>query len=168
MRKLYILRHAKSSWDDPSYSDFDRPLNDRGLRTAPFMGRLMAERGIVPELTLCSPAKRAAETAALLREAAPLTTPIRHDRRIYEASPMTLLDLIGEVDEETGSVMIVGHNPGLEGLVRFLTGELHPMPTAALAGILMDVTGWNELPPGGGRLEFLIRPKDEMKFNGEV
>ena len=135
MKILYVLRHAKSSWDNESLSDFERPLNDRGERTAPFVGQVMAERSYVPATIVSSPAKRAASTAEMAKGSAGFDTEIRYDDRIYEASPNTLRQVVSELDDAIDSAMIVGHNPGMEGFVRYLTGEMEPMPTAALAVI---------------------------------
>jgi phosphohistidine phosphatase len=163
MKKLYLLRHAKSSWDDASLADFDRPLNDRGLRTAPLMGRLMREKKFVPELVLASPAERASTTATLVRAAAGFGPEIRHDDRIYEASPGTLLQIAAGLDDEYGSVMLVGHNPGMEGFVRLLTDSIEPMPTAALAVIDLDISRWSDVGAGAGRLRAVFRPKTEFR-----
>ena len=163
MKSLYILRHAKSSWDDPAQSDFDRPLNERGLSAAPFMGEVMARRGLRPELIVSSPAKRAMQTAGLVKDAAGLSVPIRYDKRVYEASPLMLHTVLAQISEPNGSVLLVGHNPGMEGLIRYLTGEIHPMPTAALAAVSLDIDRWELLGELCGTLEFIIRPKEEMK-----
>jgi phosphohistidine phosphatase len=163
MKRLYLLRHAKSSWDDESLADFDRPLNDRGLRAAPFMGELMADRGIRPDLIVSSPAERAKQTALLAKEASGFDVPIKYDERVYEASPQTLRTVVSQIPEESDSALLVGHNPGMEGIVRYLTGELQPMPTAALASIKLSIDKWESVDERVGILEFVIRPKEEMK-----
>lgn len=160
MKRLYVLRHAKSSWDDASLADYDRPLNARGLETAPFMGRLMRERGYVPDAVISSPAKRARETARLASEAAGVRSPILFDERIYEASPQTLVKVLSTVDDKAGTATVVGHNPGMEGLIRFLTGETAAMPTAALAVIDLDVENWSEIDHLSGKLVEVLRPKE--------
>ena len=166
MKTLFVLRHAKSSWDDASLADFDRPLNDRGKRAAPFMGRLMAERGLTPEAIVCSPAVRARETAKLVRDAGKITAEINFDERIYEASPQTLKQVVAATDDAHASAMIVGHNPGMEGFIRLLTGRMEAMPTAALAVIDLDIDRWQDIGTGG-RLRKIIRPKDEAKTNAK-
>lgn len=163
MKTLFVLRHAKSSWDNPDWSDFERPLNERGLRAAHFIGELIARRGIAPQRIVSSPARRAAQTAECVREFANLAAPIKFDERIYEASPLTLFNLIREFDGSVDSVLLIGHNPGFENLVRVLTGETVAMPTAALAKINLPVDAWRDLGAGKAKLEFLIRPKEEMK-----
>mgnify|MGYP000456888361 CR=1 FL=1 len=163
MKTLFILRHAKSSWENADWSDFERPLNERGRRAAPFMGALMREKNFAPALILSSPARRAEETAALVKAHGEFSAPIRRDERIYEASPHALLYLLAETDDEPASLLIVGHNPGLEGLIKILTGKLEAMPTAALAVIDLDIEDWHEISANCGVLKSLTRPKEEMK-----
>lgn len=161
MKTLYLLRHAKSSWDDPDLADFDRPLNNRGLNAARFIGGLMFERGIRPERMVSSPAKRAKQTAVLVREIAELPK-LEIDDRIYEASSLSLFNLVSEFPDDTASVLIVGHNPGMEELIRLLSGEPHSVPTAALSRVTLDVDRWSDLGLNCGTLDFIIRPKDLM------
>lgn len=163
MKTLFVLRHAKSSWENPDWSDFERPLNSRGLDAARFIGALVYERQLKPQVIVSSPAKRAKQTAVLVKEIAEISKPIIFDERIYEASPLTLFNLIREFDEKYESVLIIGHNPGFENLVRMLTGESVAMPTAALAKIGLDIENWHEIETNSNELEFLIRPKEEMK-----
>lgn len=167
MKTIYILRHAKSSWDDPDLDDFDRPLNPRGRSAAPFMGKVMKSRGYEPETIISSPAARAYETAKLVAESGRLDAEIIQDERIYEASQQTLRQIAVGIDDGFGSAMIVGHNPGIESIVHFLTGKLESMPTAALAVIDLDVNGWAEIVGRSGTLREVIRPKDEMKTLGK-
>lgn len=160
MKRLFLLRHAKSSWDDPSLDDLDRPLNDRGMRSAPFMGEVIAERSFVPDLILTSPARRAAQTASLVKESAGLQCPMTSDERIYEAGPPKLCQIISELDDILTSVMLVGHNPSMEGLVKYLTDRFESMPTASLAVIDLDIKSWKDTAPTTGILVELIRPKE--------
>ena len=162
MKTLFLMRHAKSSWEDKSLSDFERPLNERGRRTVPFMGELMRQRGLSPASIMSSPAVRAAETAMAVKNAAMFDAEIVFDPGIYEASPNDLRKVVLEMDEGVETAMIVGHNPGLEGFIYYLTGGMEPMPTAALAVIELD-TKWSEIEEGAGRLATVIRPKDEMQ-----
>lgn len=163
MKTLFILRHAKSSWENPDWADFERPLNSRGLDAARFIGALVYERSLNPQIIVSSPAKRAKQTAVLVKEIAEIPKPIVFDERIYEASPLALFNLIREFDEKYESVLIIGHNPGFENLVRMLTGESVSMPTAALAKINLGIEKWSEIETDSNKLEFLIRPKEEMK-----
>ena len=164
MKRLYVLRHAKSSWADPDLADFDRPLNERGLQTAPFMGSVMQKNGYIPEVIFSSSATRARQTAELAVKGGQLKTEIRFDDQIYEASPQSLRLVTSEISEEFASAMVVGHNPGIEGFIRFLTNNLEPMPTAALAVIDLDVTSWDEISAGRGKVVRIIRPKDELRM----
>ena len=163
MKILYVLRHAKSSWDDTDLADFDRPLNDRGRRSAPFIGELMKKAGFEPDIIYSSPAVRARETARLVKEAAEFATDIKLNERIYEASPHALQLVASSIDDRFRSAMIVGHNPGMEGFVSLLTGRLEPMPTASLALIELDIAGWEQIGHSKGFLRQIFRPKDEMK-----
>lgn len=162
MKTLFLLRHAKSSWKEAGLADFDRPLNERGRRAAPFMGKLVKERGLSPDLIISSPARRARKTAKLFKEAGDFAAGIAFDDRIYEASANTLLYVIGEADNSLDSLMIVGHNPGMEGLVQVLTAESEPMPTAAVAVINLDIDEWKQVRPASGRVAVILRPREEM------
>jgi phosphohistidine phosphatase len=160
MKILFLLRHAKSSWDDPNLSDFDRPLNKRGLKTAPKMGAVMRKRKLQPDLILSSPAARAKETTRLVCEAAGLTTEVQYDQRIYEASVDRLLKIVSLIDESANTALLIGHNPGFEELLTALTGESQRMPTAALAYIELEVEKWSNVSAGSGKLAWLVKPKD--------
>jgi phosphohistidine phosphatase len=162
MKRLFILRHAKSSWDDASLSDFERPLNEVGLDVAPFMGRYMAGHGYLPKAIVSSPARRARETAELIKINAGIGGDIRFDDRIYEASPNTLLQVASELGDDLDSALIVGHNPGIEGFIRHLTGQIEPMPTAALAVIDLDIDPWRKIGHNTGKIVTVIRPKAVM------
>jgi phosphohistidine phosphatase len=160
MKTLLLLRHAKSSWKDTSVKDFDRPLNQRGLKAAPAIGRLMRKRKLQPELVLSSPAERARQTTQLVLEAAGLKTEVRYDERIYEASAARLFEIVSQIDEEAGMVMMVGHNPGFEELLEALTGEARGLSTAALACIELDIERWSKVRAGENQLAWLVRPKE--------
>ena len=159
MKTLYVLRHAKSSWEHPELSDFQRPLNPRGEKAAPRIGAEMAARGYLPELVLSSPAARAKATTRLTLESARIDPEVRFEKDIYGAGPNTLLYLVSEVPDEVGSVMIVGHNPGFEMLVSGLTGASRRMPTAALAVIEFDVDEWASIAAETGSLKDFMTPK---------
>ena len=161
MKTLYVLRHAKSSWEDSDLADFDRPLNDRGKTAAPFMGKVMKNNELAPDLILSSPAVRARETARLVKDAADLDADIKHDERIYEASPQTLQQVAASIDDSFESAMIVGHNPGLEDLVSALTGAREDLPTAALAQLALPIDRWSEIGPRTrGTLVRVWRPRE--------
>ena len=137
-KKLYLLRHAKSSWKDFSMRDFDRPLNKRGKRDAPFMAELMAKKGIHPDIILSSPARRAKSTAQHFSEK--LQTDIIYNRAIYEASTSTLKEIIKEAFRYYDEVMLVGHNPSLTQLSNSLTNhQIDNIPTAGIVGFEFDI-----------------------------
>jgi len=153
-RTLYIARHAKSSWDDASLSDFERPLNKRGKKDAPFIANLLKEKGIKPELILSSPAKRAKTTAKHYHET--LGSELRFDERIYEASLMSLIYLIQETFESVDSLMIVGHNPGLTMLNDRLSNKsIYNIPTAAVVAIEFE----DDIAAHKGKQVFYEYPK---------
>jgi len=153
-KTLYIARHAKSSWNDMTLSDFERPLNKRGEHDAPFMAALLKEKGIKPNLILSSPAKRAKTTAKYYHEA--LGGELRFDARIYEASAMSLLYLVQEALAEAKHVMIVGHNPGLTALNDMLSNRsIYNIPTAGVVGIVFK----EEVAPHKGKQLFFEYPK---------
>lgn len=162
MKNLFIMRHAKSSWDDASLPDFDRPLNSRGLSAAPFMGELMARNSLLPRMIISSPAKRAMETSMLVKESLGLNCDLCYDERIYEAQPITLHTVVSEIQQELSSALLVGHNPGIERFIRYLTGRLEPMPTAALAVVGLAIASWSDVTGDCGKLLALYRPKEEM------
>ncbi len=161
MKTLYLLRHAKSSWDDPNLWDFDRPLNERGRNAAPFMADLMARRGHQPTILLCSPAERAKQTAQIVQDRAGIGAEIELDDRIYEASPQGLRQVVSELDDSIESALLVGHNPGIEGFIRYLTGAVEAMPTSALAVIDLNIDSWRSLNDACGMLRTVYRPKVE-------
>src|SRR5260370_41290103 len=160
MKTLLLLRHAKSSWKDENMRDFDRPVNQRGVKAATRKGKYARKHKLQPNLILSSPAERARETTALLLESSGLNVELRYDERIYEASAVRLLEIVSQIEETAGVVMLVGHNPGFEELVQLLTNEARHLPTAALACIELDVEKWNKAKPGARRLEWLVNPKE--------
>jgi phosphohistidine phosphatase len=162
MKTLLVLRHAKSSWGDPALDDHERPLNKRGQRDAPRMGKLVRDHGLTPELIISSDAVRARLTAEAVAEAAGYARDIRFEEALYAASPADILAVLRTVTTTTaGMVMIVGHNPGLEELVAQLTGEQRDLPTAALAHVALPIDRWRDLKASTrGRLLGLWQPKE--------
>jgi phosphohistidine phosphatase len=124
------------------------------------MGRLIGTRGYLPDIVISSPANRAKKTAKLAVEAAKITSSILFDEQIYEASPQTLVKVLSGIDDHVRSAMAVGHNPGMEGLIRFLTGETAAMPTAAFAVIDLDIDKWSDIDHQTGKLVEVLRPKE--------
>ena len=160
MKTLYLLRHAEASWNEQGLGDFDRPLNGRGQEAAPLVGRHLREKGLRVDLMVSSPAVRARQTAALVKESAGLSTELLYDERIYEADAARLLEIVTQTAESADALMLVGHNPGMGELLALLTGEARPMQTAALACVALDVEEWGEARAGAGRLEWLALPKE--------
>jgi phosphohistidine phosphatase len=146
MKTLMLVRHAKSSWEHPGASDHDRPLNHRGRRDAPDMGRRLAERELVPDRILSSTALRAHTTAQLMAEALGYDVDdIILDERLYAASADEVLRVIGELDSEVGTAMVVGHNPETASLAHRFSRDIGEMPTCAAAVFTFDVDAWYEL-----------------------
>lgn len=160
MLTLYLLRHAKSSWDDASQQDFERPLNNRGRKSCELIGEIIEEKGIDFDLVLVSTALRTRQTIELVKERAKLRGEVRYDERIYEASVAQLLEVIAQVDNDRKSVLLVGHNPGLEGLLTLLTGEDVRVTTANLARIKIKATKWSTNLANKGALDWIVRPKE--------
>ncbi|MBX9695875.1 MAG: histidine phosphatase family protein [Cyanobacteria bacterium] len=161
MKHLFLLRHAKSSWDDLDLSDFDRPLNNRGEKAAPRIGKEMKKRAVTPDLILCSPSRRTKETLNLVVESAELVSaPVSFCDEIYEASVKDLLRVLHKQNKSHGSILMIGHNPGMESLLLDLTGEFEHFPTAALASIDIEVDSWKDLSRGVGQLKWILRPKE--------
>ena len=174
MKLLYLLRHAKSSWDDPDLDDFDRPLNKRGRKSAKAMAAFFRDSAIAPETILCSPAKRTRETLKYLAPALG-QAPVQLDRRIYEASYQTLLLCLADLPSDVKSALLIGHNPGLERLALYLMSDQghgpgaarlqDKYPTGSLAVLSAPAAGWDELKVGSCRLDDFVRPAD---LDGEM
>ncbi len=159
MYQLYLMRHAKSSWNSGSTSDFGRPLNPRGQRDAPFMAQWLQKQSIQFDLILASPAERARQTVAGVVDGLGYGGEIWWEERIYDALADDLLDIINTIPDDYGRVLMVGHNPGFSDCVTALCGEMVHMPTAAIAAIELPVTHWREVRPGGGTLLWHVTPK---------
>jgi phosphohistidine phosphatase len=166
MHTLYLLRHAKSSWDDRSLPDRDRPLAPRGRRDAKRIAKHLARLGTGPELILCSPSKRTRQTLDLIRPVLGATSTVTLDEDLYAASSDDLLERVRLVPEAVASVMLIGHNPGLHRLALELAsdgGELDRLeakfPTAALATLTIAERTWNGLRPADAVLAAFVVPK---------
>ena len=163
MKTLMLLRHAKSSWDDSSLRDFERPLASRGRRDAPRLGEALARRGPLPDLVISSPATRARQTIELFIESADLSLSPQFDESIYAASSAELMKVVRRIPDASSCALLVGHNPGFEDLLARLTGAFERMPTAALACIEFSIDRWGDVEDGAGRLNWLLTPKDLKK-----
>jgi phosphohistidine phosphatase len=166
MRTLYLLRHAKSSWDDPGLADHDRQLAARGIRAAASIAAHMRTAGIRPDLVLCSSARRTRQTLDLLGEAVPSGSAVRIEDGLYGAAATELLDVFRRLPPDPRRVLLIGHNPGVQDLALLLvaTGEhraqaAEKYPTGALATLETDAE-WADLRPGCARLADFVRPRD--------
>ena len=162
MKTLLLLRHAKSSWADPALDDYERSLNERGRRDAPRMGDLIRVRRLSPDVIISSDAVRARLTAEAVAKTARYAGKILLDPRLYLADPGSIVNVLQTApDPSANTVMIVGHNPGLEELIARLTGEQSEMPTCALARIALSIGHWRDLSVSSeGTLLALWLPKD--------
>jgi len=165
-KQLYLMRHAKSSWKQPDLADQERPLAGRGRRAARLIARHLRDREIVPELVLCSTARRTRETFELIEPALEGAT-VRHESALYGASSAALLERLHEVRDGTGSVLLIGHNPAIEQLAIELARpsparrELEvKFPTAALATLEIPGLSWRGLGPHCAALVSFVRPRD--------
>jgi phosphohistidine phosphatase len=160
MKMLYLVRHAKSDWENQDQKDFDRSLNDRGRKEAPEMASKLKERGIIVDLLLSSPALRTLSTSKLFAEI--LGYPeneIKTERRLYNAEPNTMLSIIQKTSDDIQSLMIIGHNPGVTELVNSLLGTiLESMPTCGIVAGKLNIQSWQDLDWGGGKIEFSLNP----------
>ncbi|MBN9456263.1 MAG: SixA phosphatase family protein [Bosea sp. (in: a-proteobacteria)] len=166
MRRLMLLRHAKSNWP-AGVADRDRPLAARGREAAPAMGRYLAEELLLPDLVLISPAKRTVETWELVASMLPEKPATQYEPRIYEAKPGALLYVVQETEPSVKTLLMVGHNPGFEELAQRLTGHgdryaaarmSQKYPTAGLAVLDFAVDDWRDIGERGGRLERFVTP----------
>ena len=146
MKTLFLIRHAKSSWDDPELPDKDRPLNDRGKRDAPKMGERLAKRDVKPDLILSSPAIRALRTAEIIaRKLDYRRKDIVVNERLYAVAADDLVDVIHYLSDKLECVKLFGHNPELTALAHRLSGEITRMPTCAVAEFKFDAKSWSSI-----------------------
>lgn len=167
-RTLLLLRHAKSSWDDPALGDHDRPLAARGRRATTALRRHLRDSRTEVDVVLCSTAARTRETWKRVRAGVRGQPLVRFEPRVYEADVRTLIEVVHTVPADAGAVLLVGHNPGLDELAHALAADGDPealrrldggLPSGSLATI--TVTGeWADLAPGRGHLDSLVRPRD--------
>lgn len=166
MKLLGLLRHAKSDWDDMGLRDFDRGLNARGRKGAALMGQHIADHGVQWGRIVASPAERVRRTL----EASGLPGDVTWDQRVYLAAADTLLTVLQDLHDDTGNVLLVGHNPGLQELIFDLVAPeaedalfdtaAEKFPTATFAVLELEIDSWDDLKPGCGRLVHLTRPRD--------
>ncbi len=161
MKRLYLIRHAKSSWSDPTVSDFYRTLNKRGKKDAPFMAAKLAENGANPDLVLSSPAKRAKKTASFMARGVGYSKDkIRYDDNIYSASTQDLFSVLKKVDGTISELFLVGHNFAITDLAEMLTGEvLGNVPTSGIVAIEFQIKKWAKISVESGNMLFFDYPK---------
>ena len=162
MKNLILVRHAKSSWGEPSLDDHARPLNARGARVAPLMGEALATRAARPDLVLSSTALRARTTAGIIAPALGYAdADIIGEGQIYQASTPRLLQVLRDIDESQGSVMLFGHVPGVHDLSNALCpgASIGHFPTCAIAMIQLEIEHWGAIDAGCGKLVDFLIPK---------
>lgn len=168
MRRLMLLRHAKSDWSLPGQADHERTLTPRGRKAAPLMGRYIAEHGMIPDHAIVSTAARTRETWRLVAGMFPRKPPADFEDRIYEASPRDILAAIADAPASAQSLIVVGHNPGFHETANLLVDSgdrrlrrslSEKFPTAALAVIDLEIDDWTAIRPGSGRIERFVTPR---------
>ena len=165
MKTLYVVRHAKSSWDDPNAADFDRPLNDRGKHDAPRMGKRLKEKNVHPDLMFSSPAKRALSTCKrIAKELDYPKSKIKEEQKLYHASDDEILSSLQGLNDKHNVVIIFGHNPGLTEFVNSLMSEeknINNIPTAGVVAFELNILSWRQLTWGIGTMIFFDFPKSK-------
>jgi len=163
MKKLYIIRHAKSSWDSDAKSDFDRPLNKRGKRDAPLMGEVLKELDVMPDLILASSAKRTTMTALILAEKIGYDEEIVFEDDLYLASDSEIDGFIKRVDDSINSLFVIAHNPGVTNFInRFTDDYISNLPTTGVFAIEFEVESWHDIKPRSGKKLFFEYPKKHL------
>lgn len=163
MKQLLLMRHAKSSWEQSGMKDIDRPLNERGLKDAPEMGKRLLKQKFKPDLIVSSLAKRAYETAKLVaREVQIDTSDILRETDLYEAQMEDIMHVIRNLDDRKNQVILVGHNPSFTGMVGFLSNQfIAHLPTSGMALIKFDVQSWKQITHGSGKMLWTDSPKNK-------
>ncbi len=161
MKTLYLIRHAKSSWKNPSLKDAERPLNCRGKKDAPNMGRLLEKQKDIPELIISSPAKRALDTAKkIAREVGYPLKKIVIEQKLYMAEQSDFIAVIEKVKKSVNSLMIFSHNFGLTLFANYISGsDIINIPTCGIVRIDFEIEKWKEITKAKGTLIFFEYPK---------
>jgi phosphohistidine phosphatase len=165
MKKLYLIRHAKSSWDDPGLSDFERQLNQRGKRDAPFMAKLLKKEKAKPDLIVSSSAVRALTTAHIFAEVFNYPSDkILSTEDIYETGLKELEKTVQEIDDDFSSVFLFGHNMAITSFANHLGNKfISNMPTCSIVGIKFDLTSWEKIERGTGKIFLFEYPKKYLE-----
>jgi len=159
VKTLYLIRHAKSSWQDILLEDFDRPLNKRGRTDAPFMAKKLRKLGIMPDIIISSPAKRTKETAKFLVEEIGYKKDVVFDKGIYESNISTLNKIIKAIDDKNDSSFLIGHNPTLNIFVENYVEMYDNIPTLGIIVIEFDCDKWEDISTQNGSLKSFMYPK---------
>lgn len=160
MKTLILMRHAKSSWKHPELADLQRPLNKRGEKDAPNIGKQIRDEGLTPQVILSSTAERCAKTAEIVADKLGYTGEIQYREDLYLAEPTVLIDVLRGLPDDVDSVMIVGHNPGLEGLLQILTQKVESLATGTVAVLAVPIRAWQLLDVRiDCKLNTLLKPK---------
>lgn len=165
LRRLYIIRHAKSSWNNPMLSDYDRPLNDRGERDAPMMGKRLKSLNIKPDIIISSTAKRAAQTAKKIsKEIDYDINTIKWVEKLYHCIPTVFEEVLYELDDDVESVFIVAHNPGITDFVNNLSSafQTNNMPTCGIVGAEFELREWSEFSRVDKKIILFEYPKKNI------
>ncbi len=164
MRTLYLIRHAKSSWDNPGLRDFNRPLNDRGLREAPKMAQLLVRQGVQPDLLVSSPAKRALTTALFFAETFGIADDaVVREQDIYEADPTDIFQIISRLPDSAQTVMLFGHNPTFTDVAnRFSENFIDNVPTCGVVQIESAADSWQKFYEGNANVKACFFPKEVL------
>lgn len=161
MKKVFLMRHAKSSWKDANVPDHDRPVKKKGEKDVKAMAKMLKHKKHLPDLILCSSAERAKQTAVLFKKASSYEGKIEYNDKLYMAEVPDLIATLKESPKKAKSVMVIGHNPGLEALLQTLTGKVETLPTSSIAYISLPIEEWSEINSEvEGKLKKLWRPKD--------
>jgi len=162
MKKIIVLRHAKSSWKHHDVDDFERPLNKRGKEDAPLAGLWLKGENLIPDRILCSSAKRARSTAKRVIASSGFNGDITYHTELYLAAPDAYIRFLRKLPDTVGCAMVIGHNPGLEALVEYLTAKSALMPTAAIAVVEAPIVQWEDLELNGKAILLdMWRPNEE-------
>ncbi len=171
MRTLILLRHAKSSWKDPTLPDHERPLNSRGKADAPLMGKALAKHGVTPDHVLCSSARRTRDTLALVLPELKSTPQVDYVDGLYHGTPQALLEILKGAPATAGTLLLVSHNPEIHELALDLigSGPMHlrdrlaaKYPTAGVVVIRFPAGDWKDIQINSGKLELFLTPRDEQ------
>lgn len=159
MKKLYLIRHAKSSWKNLDIDDFERPLNKRGEKNAPFMGEILKNQDVIPDLIISSPALRAKTTAKIIAKKIKYRKKVTYEKKIYEASSSDLLQILHSIDDTNKIVFLVGHNPSLNDLAEYFVEFYNNIPTCGVVEIVFNTKKWSKIVQENAQLLSFDYPK---------